>query len=295
MRDVALIGRGYWGSKLLRYLEESPEFNVRYVCGSGDDLNEVWNDETIAAAVIATPNATHYRIVREALTHGKHVLSEKPLALTVTECRELRDIAREKKLTLLVEYTYTFSEALRQARETIEKGDIGGLRGIDMAVRHLGRFGGGSVYWLLASHMLSVLGMFVPLEELTFEKRDMVTCAGEAETGTISFRRENLAGEIRVSLNYPGKETNIVFYGEKGTIMYTPTEPVTLRIVQYERVPWTVADKLRKTVHEFTTDESNNLRHAVAGFHRAITGEVPDNADLAVAITGILEKLSCCE
>ena len=60
MINCALIGCGYWGSKLKRYIEENQDFSLKYICNSKSDLNEVWNDKEITAVVVATPNKTHY-------------------------------------------------------------------------------------------------------------------------------------------------------------------------------------------------------------------------------------------
>ena len=50
-----------------------------------------------------------------------------------------------------------------------------------MNVKHLGRFGGGNVYWLLGSHMLSILDMIIPLDKLTFRKADLLKFDGITE------------------------------------------------------------------------------------------------------------------
>src|SRR3989338_2055043 len=96
MISCALIGHGYWGSKLQRYIEENQNFDLKYICGSKSDLNKVWQDSQITAVVVATPNETHYPIVKSALLCGKHVFSEKPLALKTAQCRELKHLALDK-------------------------------------------------------------------------------------------------------------------------------------------------------------------------------------------------------
>ncbi|MFC1964082.1 Gfo/Idh/MocA family protein [Chloroflexota bacterium] len=291
MIGCALIGCGYWGSKLKRYIEENPGVSLKYVCNSSSDLDAVWQDPQVTAVVVATPNVTHYPIVKSALLHDKNVLSEKPLALTAEECVELRQIASSRNLKLLVEYTYTFSRALRQAQQMVEEGEIGAILGIEMMVRHLGRFGGGSVYWLLSSHMLSVLDMFIPLESTSFTKIDLVTYQGEEETGVICFRYQDILGQLVVSLNYPGKETRIIIYGENGTIIYDPAASVSLLVEQYQRLKWTVAAELPRKRREFQIDESHNLRYAINYFLAVLEGREESNVDRAVTITEILEKL----
>lgn len=291
MIDCALIGCGYWGSKLKRYIEENQSFNLKYVCNSKSDLNEVWNDKQVTAVVVATPNETHYPIIKSALLHDKNVLSEKPLAFKTKECEELRQIALDRKRLLLVEYTYTFSKALRQAQSMVKQGKIGNILGIEMSVRHLGRFKGGSVYWLLGSHMLSVLDMFIPIEDLSFRKTDLVTYEEEVETGVIYFNKGDISGQIVVSLNYPGKETRIIIYGDKGTIIYNPVYQPSLQVENYERLKWTVDSKLPREHTEFNIDESNNLLYVIEHFAKALQGEAEGNADRAIAITRILQGL----
>ena len=291
MTDCALIGCGYWGSKLKRYIEENQDFNLKYICNSKSDLNEVWNDKQISAVVVATPNETHYPIVKSALLHGKNVLSEKPLALKTEECEELKKVALDGNLLLLVEYTYTFSKALKKAERMVKEGEIGGILGLEMSVRHLGRFKGGSVYWLLGSHMLSVLDMFIPIKDMYFGKTDLVNYDGQVETGVISFKKGDVSGQIVVSLNYPGKETRIIIYGDRGTIIYNPVSQPSLQVEKYERLKWTIADKLPREHTEFHIDEANNLRYAIEHFSQALQGKAEGNIDRAVAITKILETL----
>jgi predicted dehydrogenase len=291
MINCALIGYGYWGSKLKKYIEESQDFDIKYVCNPKSDLNEVWNDKDITVVMVATPNETHYSIVKSALLNGRNVLSEKPLAMKTKECEELRKIALDNNLLLLTEYTYTFSKALQKAQDMVRKGKIGKILGMEMSVRHLGRFKGGSVYWLLGSHMLSILDMFIPIKDFSFEKTNLVIYNDMVETGVIFFRKEDVSGQIVVSLNYPGKEARAIIYGENGTIIYNPVSQPSLQVERYERLEWIVGDKLPKERMEFRIDEANNIRYAIENFAKMLQGEASDNIDQAVEITRILEEL----
>lgn len=279
--SVALIGCGYWGSKLKRYLKENPDFRLERVCDSKSNLNDVWKDSRIAAIVVATPNDSHYSIVKLALLHGKNVLSEKPLALKVEECEELKQIALNNNLLLLVDYTWTFSKGLQKVQRKIKGEEIGKIIGVEMAVRRFRRYKGGSVYWLLGSHMLSVLDMFIPIEDLSFEKVDLVSYDGEVDTGIISFSKEGLLGQIIVSLNFRGKETRIIVYGEKGIILHNPIAQPTLQVEKYGPL----------IQEEYTIDESNNLGRVIQHFSRALQGKAEGNVDRAIAVTRVLEEL----
>ena len=291
MFNVALIGCGYWGSKLKGYIEENEEFNLKYICNSKSDLNEVWNDEGICAVVIAVRNEQRYCIARDALLHKKHVLCEKPLALRGVEANDLKQLAIDYNLALFVDYTWTFSKGLRKATEMIFQGMIGDVLGIEMNIKHLGRFYGGSVYWLLGSHGLSILDMFVPLRTLEFTKKDLVVHDGNVETGVINFTGGQTSGQILLSLNYPGKTAEVIIYGSKGTIIYSPLKQPSLDIETYERIEWTLGSELPKTRTSYCIDEGNNLRYAIEYFAEVLKGNSVGNLERAVVITEMLEGL----
>jgi predicted dehydrogenase len=280
----ALIGAGYWGSKLKKYLEESSCFNLKYVCDSKFDLNRVWNDETVEAVVVASPIETHYELAKSALLAGKHVLSEKPLALKTKECLKLKHIAENNGLVLHTEYIYTFSKALKKAKQVVEDGEFGPVLAMELSVKHLGRFGKADVYWLLASHMLSVLDMFCPLSTLKFSFVDLV----KNETGIIMFDGA-VKGTISVSLNHPWKETEVIIYCKKGTLRYNPNIQPPLSVTFYSKPEWTVAGKIPKREQIYDFDEGHNIRCALSSFHDCIVGKEKPNVDLAVEITKIIE------
>ena len=285
MIDSALIGIGYWGSKLKKYIENDERFNLKYTCDSKFCLTKIWDDKTVDAVIVATPIETHYEIVKSALLAGKHVFSEKPLALKTAQCLELKQIAEQKGVVLHTEYIYTFSKALQKAKQIVTDGELGNVLALELSVKHLGRFGRFDVYWLLASHMLSVLDMFCPLSRLKFSFFDLI----ENETGVILFDGA-VKGKICVSLNYPWKESDVLIYCEKGTLRYTPNSQPTLSTITYSKPEWTVARKIPKKEQTYIFDEGHNIRLAISSFYDCIVGKEKSNVDLAVEITKIIEN-----
>ncbi|MBI5596700.1 MAG: Gfo/Idh/MocA family oxidoreductase [Elusimicrobia bacterium] len=287
---VCLIGRGYWGSKLERYLRESPLFELAGVSGRAGAVEAARNPE-LEAVVEAVPNAARPRIVSAALTAGNAVFCEKPLCFSVEQCRNLLALSRAREAPLMVDYTHTFSRALAKARELVRSGAIGRLSGAELSVRHLGRFGGGSVYWLLGSHMLSVLDLFVPLEGLRFIRRDLVVCRGAVESGAISAEGPGFRAEISLSLNYPGKDTEVVLYGTEGSVLYRPGSSPALLVRRYRRLRWVVGDLLPGKLSRFSAAEGHNLRFALEAFARLVRRGGPSNGARALAVTKVLERL----
>lgn len=283
MINVALIGHGYWGKILEKYLIPDNGFNLKYICDSKSDLNEVWNDKDCNAVVVAVRNEQRYDVVKKALLSGKNVLAEKPLALKYVSALKLVALAEVNKLSLAVDYTFTVSKSLLLARDLVRRGKIGDILGFDMCVNHLAPFGGGSVYWILGSHMLSILNMFIPLESLSYKIHDIVVYNGEIETGVIATNK----GQIHLSLNYPDKTVEVVLYGSKGTIVYNPKKDDSLVVETYERETWVRDVPYEKEVHQF--DESNNLKYIMEYFKDVINGKAQSNVDTALTITNILE------
>jgi predicted dehydrogenase len=100
----------------------------RFHCG--DDLAAVpWLDE-VDAVVVATTPFTHYQAIRTALTSGKHVLTEKPFAMTVSEGQELAVIAKQTPQVLAIIHNFQFARSTRRLIRDLERGALGNVRGL---------------------------------------------------------------------------------------------------------------------------------------------------------------------
>lgn len=292
-KNVSLIGYGYWGQRLSRYLME--QFNLKCIYGRSLDnrgiltnnLEEALGKE-INAVVIATPMDTHYSLVKRALEAGKHVLCEKPLAFTKKEIGYLYFLSEANNLRLITEYTYTFSEGIHQMLRWIKDGKIGELQAIEMSLRYVGRFLPFNVYWLLASHMLSVLDMMIPLNELEFKKTELIP----KETGIISFSGK-IRGQIFVSINYPRRESRIIAYGSKGTLVLDFLSRPELQYFLYNKTPGVHGSNLIDQEVVLLSDETNNLRLAVSYFADVLDDRLIDmhNRNMALRVTEVLERL----
>jgi predicted dehydrogenase len=89
------------------------------------DYREILADPSIQAVHVCTPNALHYQVAMDAMRAGKHVLCEKPLALSSAEAKEMAALAREKGLVNCVNHNLRYYPLLQHARRLIENGDLG--------------------------------------------------------------------------------------------------------------------------------------------------------------------------
>lgn len=88
-----------------------------------------WLDEVEAVVIGASPFA-HYALAKSALRAGKHVLTEKPFAMTPEEGEELVSLARELGLTLAVVHNFQFARSTRRLLRDIQSGRIGKIRSV---------------------------------------------------------------------------------------------------------------------------------------------------------------------
>ncbi|MEM8898948.1 MAG: Gfo/Idh/MocA family oxidoreductase [Bacteroidota bacterium] len=90
-------------------------------------FQEILEDSEVQAVHLAVPNVLHYDMTKQALAAGKHVMCEKPLAMTSTESEELVRLAEESGLVAGVCYNIRFYPMNLQLRQWIAEGKAGEL------------------------------------------------------------------------------------------------------------------------------------------------------------------------
>ena len=99
---------------------------------------EAKREDGIQAVSIATPNFTHYEIAKAALEAGLHVYLEKPMCFTTEEAEDLEAAVKKSGKIMFVSYGYAGHQMIEQARQMVERGDLGEIRIIKMRFAHGG-------------------------------------------------------------------------------------------------------------------------------------------------------------
>ncbi|MGB3288979.1 MAG: Gfo/Idh/MocA family oxidoreductase [Burkholderiaceae bacterium] len=86
------------------------------------------DDTDIEAVYIASPHQFHREQVQIAARRGKHILVEKPMALTLDDCRAMTDAANAAGVHLIVGHSHGFDAPVHRARQLIQSGAFGRLR-----------------------------------------------------------------------------------------------------------------------------------------------------------------------
>ncbi|NLI54344.1 MAG: Gfo/Idh/MocA family oxidoreductase [Clostridiales bacterium] len=90
-----------------------------------DTAEELIADPSIDAVSVCVANAFHAPITIDALNHGKHVLCEKPMAITLKDCEDMLAAAKKSGKRLLIDHNQRLTPAHRKAKELLASGELG--------------------------------------------------------------------------------------------------------------------------------------------------------------------------
>ena len=152
------------------------------------DYQALLDDENVDAVYLPLPNGIHMEWVKKAAAAGKHILCEKPMALTEEQVREMFAAAKEHGVLLEEAYAYRHAQLVQKVKEIVDSGAIGRIRYLESkhstfdtnrsGIRYQTGNGGGAVY--------DVTCYNVSLASYLFGKdpEDMsVYCGFDKETG----------------------------------------------------------------------------------------------------------------
>lgn len=169
---VAVVGCGYWGAKhsrVLRALDEvDAVVHVDVQERSLAALARQWPGTaaytslqdalpSVDAVVVATPPTTHVPLALTALAAGRHVLVEKPLAVSARGARRLVEAADRAGRVLMVGHTFEYDPAVAALRRLVAAGELGELLHVSAERLNLGRYQSDvNVIADLAAHDVSI-------------------------------------------------------------------------------------------------------------------------------------------
>jgi len=117
-------------------LAKARDFAGRFgIADAYDDLEAMLAREDIQAVSNVTPDGVHKRTSLAAITAGKHILCEKPLATNADDAHEMAQAAQAAKVINMVNFSYRDAPAIQHARALITAGAIGQVRHVDASYR----------------------------------------------------------------------------------------------------------------------------------------------------------------
>lgn len=151
--NIALVGMGWWGQKMLAVLQAAPEDirvvravepnmdAVRDLCAQrgvalSADYADALNDPAVEAVVLATPHSMHTTQIAAAVAAGKHIFCEKPLALTKAEAARSVTLCRDAGLVLGMGHERRWEPPVAEMLAMADAGTLGRIHQIEANFSH---------------------------------------------------------------------------------------------------------------------------------------------------------------
>jgi predicted dehydrogenase len=263
------------------------------------DYRDLLGKAGVDAVVIVTPDQTHREITAAALDAGKHVLCEKPMALTREDCKAMTEsAARHPELKFMIGQICRYTPGFKTAKELIDAGEIGELFYVESEYAHdydnifkngsewrrdplrHGFLGG-------ACHAVDLLRWIAgdPIEVMAYGNKKMLTYLPYDDT-VISIMKfpHDVIGKVFCSIGCKRDYTmRSVFYGSKGTIIADNTSPAISVFKTGESSDSLYAGKSRQTIPVLypVNLASHNTYGEMAVFSEAIlsNGKIPTDGN----------------
>jgi predicted dehydrogenase len=224
------------------------------------DYRRLLDDVTVDAVAVCVPAHSHVEVALAAMAAGKHVLIEKPLAITLADAERISARAAENpELKVMMGLNMRWHRLIRKARAIIETGGVGKVESVrsilssyhakvpDWGAR---RCSGGGVLFELAVHHIDLWRYLLgcEVEEIYAESR---SAHWDDEYAAVTAR---MTGGTRVSsvFSQRGSEVNEVeIYGEDGRLAVSLYEFDGLNYAPRTLYPGDVRARLSKALHLF--------------------------------------------
>lgn len=217
------------------------------------DYRIILDDDSVDACVVATDSGSHYKIAIDCLKAGKHVLVEKPMALSITEANEMIKIAEGNNVKLAVSFQNRFNPLVQALRRKIEDESFGkifyGVTTVrwnrneayykEATWRGTWEKDGGVLMnqcihsidllqWMLGGEIHSIYGILSNMNHPYIKTEDFGTAIVKFKSGR--------AGLIEgTSIIYPENlEESLSIFGEKGSVVISGTNLNKIEVWEFE-------------------------------------------------------------
>jgi predicted dehydrogenase len=182
-RDIPIgygvIGAGIWGNLHLKTLSGDPRIKLNAICDINEEraketakaykipnyytsYEEMLKDSSVEAVSVATPDFAHGKPALAVAESGKHLLCEKPMAMTIEESLQIIKKAKENNIKFMVDFHNRWSPPFAIAYEGLRNGEYGDLRyayfrqsdTIYVPLKYISWASKSSVLWFLGPHCI---------------------------------------------------------------------------------------------------------------------------------------------
>ena len=306
---------GFFDFNQERTQELADQYGAKAYSSAGDLLN----DPEIDAVSVCVANNAHAEISIQALEHGKHVLCEKPMAVTLADCEAMVDSAKRSGKILMIGQNQRLAKAHVQAKQLIQSGAIGDIitfrttfghggpetwsidpgkaswffdkkRAAMGAMADLGVHKTDLIQFLLGQNMVATTA-----RGTTLDKRDASgNLIGVDDNAVCIYEMENgVIGTMTASWTYYGEEDNTtVLYGTKGIMKLYADPAFSIVIIKAN------GDRVFYDIDKIQTNDNQTKSGIIDAFVDCIVeNKEPDSsgANVLAAMRAVFASLESSE
>lgn len=311
-KDVEIVG--YFDMYHERAVAMAKDFGGKVY----DDVEDLINDPEIEAVSVCVANAKHCEYTVKALNAGKHVLCEKPMAVTLEECEQMVEAAKKNGKHLLIDQNQRMTPTHQKAKELIASGAYGKVLSFQTTFGH-----GGPESWSadkskntwffkkdaasfgsmadLGIHKLDLIRYLISDDadsayaklcvlDKTFEDGTPIEVDDNAVL-VLNFKK-GAFGTVTTSWTVYGQEVQTTTIYLQGGIMKLYADPeYSLIVVKKDGT----VDKFKLDVIQTNDDAQQASSHVIDEFINAIKEDRPSVLDASEVIGSMRAVFACVE
>jgi len=230
--NVGIIGVGRWGKNLVREFDKIA--HVVAAASGGDkeniawlaeayphirhttDTNELLNDLTIDAVIIATPPDTHGDLACQALRAGKHIFIEKPLSTDSESAIAIETLAQQKDRVVFVGHILNYHPVFEKITALVHPSDI---RHINVAWSKWGAFSGDIVWDLLPHDIGLAYALFGKPSKIEITEHEAFVSHGDILSLKLIFA-ERRSYHIMINRISPSKQRSVTILTDTAALVW---------------------------------------------------------------------------
>ena len=306
---LSILGAGDWGKNHVRIFCDLLGNENVIVCDPDEECRDAMRDahpgialspeavfDGVDAVVVATPAVSHYSLASDALRAGKHVLVEKPIAMTSHDAGELIELAKERDRILMVDHLLEYHPAVQELKRLIDQGTMGRIFHLSSQRLNLGVIRSEeNALWSLAPHDVSVILHLLGEEPYEVVARGQVYLQeGIEDVAFLTLRfPSGTLGHVQTSWLDPVKTRKLTVVGDRRMAVFD--DMVKQKLVLFDhRVKRTEQGFCthRGEAEVITVPSTEPLRSMAQAFLQSVKTRTPPPSDGndGLRVVRVLEK-----
>ena len=310
-KKICVVGCGYWGKNHVKTLAklgalggvvEKNQDSVNNIkklhpqVFCFNDLNDSFK-ANFDGYIVATPVETHFKIAKCIIKKRFDLLIEKPLVFNMKEALEIKNLANQFNVKILVGHVLLFHPAFQKIKKIIDSGKLGKIQYLYSNRLNLGKIRTEeNVFWSFAPHDIALFQYLIGgfPDNITSRGSDIFN-RGIHDTTITSFEYQNdIMAHLFVSWLHPFKEHRFIVIGENGMISFEDSSSSKPLIFYDKTVKWnqSIPQTITGSNHLIEYNDELPLDLELKYFINNLDKKRFDisNCDLGIEVIKILEQ-----